>query len=88
MLPMQAGPAQDASESVRYQVGERTLHQLLRFWSRRASASLCCPHSAPTRLSTTTARRVHWRRPCTRRSVDFTSHLHRSIGPCERKLAE
>ena len=43
MLPMQAGPAQDASESVRYQVGERTLHQLLRSWSRRSSASLCLP---------------------------------------------
>jgi hypothetical protein len=57
VLPMQPGPAQDASESVGYEVGERTLHQLLRSWSRRSSASLCCPRSAPTRLSTATARR-------------------------------
>jgi hypothetical protein len=81
VLPMPAGPAPDASESVGYEVGERTLHQLLRSWSRRSSASLCCPHSAPTRVSTATARRKHRCRPCTRRSVDFTSHLLRSIGP-------
>jgi hypothetical protein len=81
VLRMQAGPAHDTRDGVGYEIGERTPHQLLRSWSRCSSASRCCPHSAPMRLSTATARRVHWRRPGPRGSADLTSHLHRSIGP-------
>ncbi len=63
MLRMQPGPAHDTRDGVGFDIGERTPHQRLRSWSRCSSASRCCPHSAPMRLSTATARRVHWRGP-------------------------